>query len=145
MATDCIFCKILSGERAASFVYRDEYCAAFMDIRPVNPGHLLVVPTAHAAGLSELDAPAAGYLMEVGHRLIDPLRRSGVRCEGVNLFLAEGEAAGQEVFHVHLHVLPRYRGDGFGMPLGPQTRQAPGRAALDEVAGHIREGLSSDS
>src|SRR5215207_166547 len=92
---DCIFCRILAGSAPGSFVYRDEQCAAFMDVQPVNPGHLLVVPTRHAASLAELDAPTAGRLMQVAQRLAAALRASGLRCEGVNLFLADGKAATQ--------------------------------------------------
>jgi histidine triad (HIT) family protein len=135
---DCLFCRILAGELPGTFVFRDERCAAFMDIQPVNPGHLLVVPIRHAAGLAALDEPTAGYLMQVAHRLAGALRRSGLRCEGVNLLLADGEAAMQEVFHVHLHVIPRYRHDGFGLRFGPHYTTRPPRGELERAAGQIR-------
>ncbi|HSE51275.1 MAG TPA: DUF3303 family protein, partial [Gemmatimonadales bacterium] len=83
-----------------------------------------------------LDGSAAAHLMEVGHRLAGALRESGLRCEGVNFFLADGEAAGQEVFHVHLHVLPRFQGDGFGLRFGPDYVERS-RAALERSAGSI--------
>ena len=79
--------------------------------------------------------------MRVAHRLAAALRRSGVRCEGVNLFLADGEAATQEVFHVHLHVFPRFHGDGFGLTFGPDYTTRPPRSALDAVAAQIRAAL----
>jgi histidine triad (HIT) family protein len=133
--TDCIFCRILAGELPASFVYRDDRCAAFMDIRPVNFGHLLVIPTRHAAYLADIDASEAADVMRVGKTAAAALRASGVRCEGVNLFLADGEAAMQEVFHVHLHVIPRFRGDGFGLRFSPgYYGQQPERSALDAIA-----------
>ena len=66
------------------------------------------------------------------------MRQSGVRCEGVDLFLADGEAAGQEVFHVHWHIIPRYSGDGFGFRFGPEYENLPPRAELDRVASSIR-------
>jgi histidine triad (HIT) family protein len=133
--SECIFCRILNGELPASFVYRDERCAAFMDIQPVNLGHLLVVPVRHAAYLADLDSNAAADLMRVAHGAGAALRESGVPCEGVNFFLADGEAAMQEVFHVHLHVFPRFRGDGFGLKFAPEyyTRR-PERSQLDEIA-----------
>lgn len=133
--SDCIFCRILAGQAPGSFVYRDDRCAAFMDIRPVNAGHLLVVPIRHAASLADLDANAAADLMRIGHSAAAALRASGLPCEGVNLFLADGEAAMQEVFHVHLHVIPRFRGDGFGLKFSPEyyTRR-PERSQLDENA-----------
>jgi histidine triad (HIT) family protein len=134
----CIFCRILSGELPASVVYRDECCAAFMDIQPVNPGHLLVVPLAHAPHLADLDPETGAQLFRVAQRLAAALRASGVRCEGVNLFLADGAAAMQEVFHVHLHVFPRYAGDGFGLTFGDHYWHRPVRAALDAVAARIR-------
>jgi diadenosine tetraphosphate (Ap4A) HIT family hydrolase len=145
MASDCIFCRILAGELPGTFVYRDEQCAAFMDIQPVNPGHLLVVPTRHAAGLAALDPPTAGRIMQVAQRLAAALRGSGIRCEGVDLFLADGAAAGQEVFHVHLHVIPRFAGDDFRLSLGPHTRQRPSRQVLEEGAVQIRAALPKGS
>jgi len=142
---DCVFCRILAGQLPASFVHRDDRSVAFMDIRPVNPGHLLVIPIEHRAHLADIDANTAGHLMAVGHRLAAAVRTSGVRCEGVNLFLADGKVAMQEVFHVHLHVIPRFAGDGFGLRFGPDYDTPPPRAELDRVAASIRETLDGDS
>jgi histidine triad (HIT) family protein len=134
----CIFCNILSGAAPASFVYRDEVCAAFMDIQPVNPGHLLVVPIAHAGYLADLPPETGAQMFRVAQRLAAALRRSGVKCEGVDLFLADGVAAGQEVFHVHLHIFPRFRGDGFGFRYSPAYFQRPPRPDLDSLAERLR-------
>ncbi len=139
--TDCIFCKILAGELPASLVYRDETCTAFMDIQPVNPGHVLVIPNTHATNLSELDPAAGGRLFQIGQKMADALYKSGIKCEGVNFFLADGEPAGQEVFHVHLHVFPRFEGDGFGLKFAPRYFQLPARDVLDGVAEKIRKRL----
>ena len=125
----------------ATFVYRDEYCSAFMDIQPVNPGHLLVVPVRHAAHLAELDGITVGHIMQIGQKLAAALRRSGLRCEGVNLFLADGEVAMQQVLHVHLHVLPRFAGDGFELRFGPDYARRPLRADLEQAGRLIREAL----
>ncbi len=141
MRTDCLFCRILAGELPATFVHRDEHCAAFMDIQPVNPGHLLVVPVRHATHLADLDTATASHMMAVAHRLAAALRTSGVRCEGVNFFLADGEAAMQEIMHVHLHVFPRFAGDGFGLRFAPSYHDKPPRAALDRTAQGIRAAL----
>jgi histidine triad (HIT) family protein len=122
----------------ASIVYRDDVCSALLDIQPVNPGHILVIPNRHAAYLADIDGETAAHLMRVAHRMAAALRQSGVRCEGVNLFLADGEAARQEVFHVHLHVFPRFRGDGFGLTFGPDYANRPPRSALDAMAEQIR-------
>jgi len=140
--TTCVFCRIIAGQEPASLVHRDEFCIAFMDRQPVNPGHLLIVPLAHASALADLEALSAERLMTVAQRLGDALRRSGLRCEGVNLLLADGEAAGQEVFHVHLHVVPRFAEDGFGFRFAPGYHQRPERAELDQAAASIRAALS---
>jgi histidine triad (HIT) family protein len=136
----CIFCRILDGSEPASFLYRDDCCTAFMDIQPVNPGHLLIIPNDHFPSLADTDPDTVAHLIRVAHRLAPALRASGLRCEGINLFMADGEAAGQEVFHVHLHVVPRYRGDGFGFRFGPHYSKRP-RAELDDAAQLIRQAL----
>lgn len=137
----CVFCDIVKGKAAASVVYADRQVMAFMDIRPVNAGHLLVVPVDHARYLADLESETGGHMFRAGMSLAGAVRRSGVRCDGVDLFLADGEAAGQEIFHVHLHVIPRFWGDGFGFRFGPDYHKLPGRTALDKVADGIREAL----
>ena len=137
----CIFCDILAGKAPVSMVYQDDRCAAFMDIQPVNPGHVLVIPTYHAASLAELDEESGAHMFRIAQRMAKALRNSGLVCEGVNLFLADGAAAGQDVFHVHLHVFPRYAGDGFVLRLGPNYGKRPVRAELDGIAGKIRQAL----
>jgi diadenosine tetraphosphate (Ap4A) HIT family hydrolase len=138
----CIFCRIVAGTAPASVVYQDDDVVAFMDIQPVNAGHVLVVPKRHAEGLAELDARVGGRLFQVAQRVAGALGAADVKREGVNLHLADGAAAGQEVFHVHLHVIPRYRGDGFGLRFGQGYGTQPPRAALDALAGQIRDRLS---
>ena len=135
VTNDCTFCRILAGELPGSFLYRDEHCAAFMDIQPVNPGHLLVVPVRHATYLADLRSDIAARLMRVAQHAAAALRASGLPCEGVNFFLADGEAAMQEIMHVHLHVFPRFRGDGFGLRFSPEYYTLrPDRAELDKTA-----------
>lgn len=132
---DCIFCAIVAGTAPASVVLDEPDVLAFMDIRPFTSGHLLVVPKRHASSLAGL-APADGAaVFEAGRRIATALRASGLPVDGVNLFLADGVAAGQEVFHVHLHVVPRTAGDGFGMRARPTT---PNRTVLDGTARVIR-------
>ncbi|WP_040833195.1 HIT family protein [Nocardia brevicatena] len=133
-----IFADIIAGRAPASRVYEDEDVLAFMDIRPVTPGHLLVVPKVVARNLAELDPEIGGKLFRVGQRLAAALRAGEVGCDGVNFFLADGVTAGQEVFHVHLHVIPRTPGDGFGLRARPTS---PPRADLDYLAASIRGAL----
>ncbi len=141
----CIFCDILAGKVAANIVYRDELCAAFMDIHPVNPGHVLVVPIEHAAMLAELDEAAAGHMLQVAQRIDAAIRSSGIRCEGVNLLLADGQSAGQSVMHVHLHVVPRYAGDGHHLHDRPSYFTRPPADELQKNAEMIRRQLGGNA
>jgi histidine triad (HIT) family protein len=115
----CIFCDIAGGRATASFVHQDEICVAFLDIRPVNPGHVVIIPRRHAPLVNDLSQDEASHLFAVAHRLIPALKASGIRCDGVNLFVADGAAAMQEIPHMHLHVIPRWDGDGFGLSYDP--------------------------
>jgi len=131
----CIFCAIATGESVASVVYSDEHIVAFMDIRPVTPGHLLVIPRRHTIGLADLDPQDGTRVFQAAQRLAGVLRRSDLPCEGVNLLLADGVAAGQEVFHAHLHVIPRAPGDGVRLHA---NWRFPSRAELDQQAAMLR-------
>ena len=133
-----IFSDIVEGRAPASKVYEDADVLAFMDIRPFTPGHLLVIPKVPARSLAELDPAIGAKLFQTGQRLAAALRDSEVACDGVNFFLADGVTAGQEVFHVHLHVIPRTAGDGFGLRGRPTS---PRREDLDYLAGSITGAL----
>ena len=138
---NCIFCKILANQIPSSRVYQDEWCTAFLDIHPINPGHLLVIPNEHASFLSALDPDTGAQMFRVAQRLGQALRGGAAPCDGVNLLLADGEAAGQEVFHVHLHVIPRFNSDNFRLiPGGRSAIQCP-KVELDAVAESIRAAL----
>ena len=141
--SDCIFCDILAGKAPANFVYRDELCAAFMDIRPVNPGHVLVIPTRHAILLPELDEASIRQMLFTAQQVDTALRASGLKCEGVNLFLADGRAAGQDVMHVHLHVIPRYRDDGHHLRFSPAYFVPTPAAELEKNAQLIRQRMGN--
>jgi len=134
----CPFCAIAAGRLSSSQVYSDDDVVASLDIQPLTTGHLLVVPRAHAASVAALSEPAGARMFTAAQRLAAALRASELPCEGVNLFLADGAVAGQEVFHVHLHVLPRNTGDGFAISA---HRHQPERADLEATAAMIRGGL----
>jgi histidine triad (HIT) family protein len=136
----CVFCAIVAGEAEASIVHEDDAAVVFLDLNPVTPGHLLVVPRRHLAGLADLDDETGTHLWRVAQRMAGALRRSGLRCEGVNLFLADGAAAFQEVFHVHLHVFPRFEGDGFTIDA---TWVPRARDLLDAEAEALRAALGA--
>jgi histidine triad (HIT) family protein len=136
---NCIFCDILAGKASAHFVERNQYCAAFMDIHPVNPGHVLVVPVAHSELLAGVDPITLGQMLSLAQRVDSALRSSEIKCEGVNLFLADGRSAGQEVMHVHLHVIPRFRGDGHHMRFSPGYLKHPSQDEIQSCAAQIRQ------
>lgn len=134
-----IFAEIIAGNAESSLVYEDELAVAFMDIRPFTSGHVLVVPRKQARSLAELDPETGGHLFVVGQKIAAALRATDPRCAGVNFFLADGEVAGQEVFHVHLHVIPRTTGDGFGLRAKPTS---PQRSELDAKAAELAQALA---
>ena len=138
-AAACPFCQIVAGRLPSSQLHADDLVVAFMDIRPVNTGHLLVVPRAHLVGLAELAEDIGAAMFVTAQRMAKALRASGVPCDGINIFLADGAVAGQEVWHVHLHVIPRFAGDGFRLH---PTFLSPDRAELDSTAASIRAALN---
>ena len=138
-AHSCIFCKIIQGEIPSSIVYQDEHVIAFLDINPINPGHVLIVPKQHYASLKEVPTEMAMQLFKV---VLDVEKAvwvtEGVRCEGTNLLQNNGKSAWQDVFHVHFHVIPRFKGDQFKIKI---EAGKPSREELDMMATHIRNGL----
>jgi histidine triad (HIT) family protein len=136
----CIFCAIVKREAEASVVFEDETVVAFMDLNPVTPGHLLVVPREHAVGLEDIDEATSAHVWSVGHAMSRALRRSRLRSEGINVFLCDGEVAFQTVFHFHLHVIPRYTGDGWTIIPEPTERE---RSLLDSDAQTIKDAIAS--
>jgi diadenosine tetraphosphate (Ap4A) HIT family hydrolase/protein-tyrosine-phosphatase len=142
----CVFCRLLAGELPVSTVYEDEDVCAFMDIRPITSGHVLVIPKAHAENLAAVPDDVAARMMRIVNLAVAGLRRSGVPMDTFNLFLADGAAAGQEVPHVHFHIIPRYAGDGWRLVVnfGSEWVEKP-REELDELAGRIRAGITGFS
>jgi histidine triad (HIT) family protein len=135
---DCVFCAIVAERAEASVVAADDRVVAFLDIQPVGPGHTLVVPRGHAVGLADLDPADAAAMATLGQRVAVGLRTAGF-ADGVNLFLADGEVAGQEVFHAHLHVIPRWSGDSLRLRIDYDP--APDRSELDGLAARLRGAL----
>jgi diadenosine tetraphosphate (Ap4A) HIT family hydrolase len=135
--TECVFCAIARGEAVRSLVHEEDDLLVVMDLHPVNPGHALVLPKPHAPRLADLDDSAAARLFLTAVRTAAALRESNVRCEGVNLFVADGEAAGQDVDHVHVHVVPRFEGDPFRVEREGGWEERP-RAELDDLARSLR-------
>ncbi len=137
----CPYCNILSGKLEGTVVYQDEICTAIMDIHPINPGHMLVIPNRHIPDLASLPPDTGKHIFAVGQKLAAALRRSSVQCEGVNFFLADGKAAMQDVLHFHLHIIPRFEGDGFGFTFSPRYAELPTREELETIGFHMKEAL----
>jgi len=137
MADDCIFCQIVKGEAEASFVHQDDTVVAFMDIQPITHGHMLVVPREHAVLMHDVNETVSMRAFKVARQLAE-LARQTLGASGVNLFVADGEVAFQDVPHFHVHVIPRYPNDGFGLTFPREYTEPRTRAELDTIASAIR-------
>jgi len=140
-STDCIFCRIVNKQIPSTIVYEDKEIIAFLDIRPINPGHTLVIPKHHSAGLDDLDPELGGRLFQVAGRIATALRKSDIRSEGINVWLADGKAAFQEIPHIHIHVIPRFEGDGLRIQAGPDYGTTPPAEEMQEQGKKIRQAL----
>lgn len=109
----CIFCKIVAGNEPASIVYQDDIMHIIMDAYPLSEGHCLIIPNRHVQRLHELEDAERTQLFELGHRAMQALQACGFGRDGINLLLNDGKAANQTVPHLHLHVIPRKKGDLF--------------------------------
>lgn len=122
---DCIFCKIVRGEVPSFTVYEDDATLAFLDIHPVASGHTLVVPKTHATNLFDISPESWGAVAETTRKVAIALERALV-ADGVNLMMNNREHAGQIVEHPHMHLIPRFKGDG--LKLWPHGAYKEGEA-----------------
>ena len=136
--SDCVFCKIIAGQIPSTRVHEDEHTLAFMDIGQVNPGHVLVAVKKHADNLYALDDAQAAAVARTSARIARAIRDAFAPA-GLSVYQANGKAAGQTVFHYHVHLLPRHAADG--MELTWPVKNPP-REKLEEYAGKIRAGLA---
>jgi histidine triad (HIT) family protein len=135
-AEHCIFCDLIHGAAEVSVCYEDATSIAFMDIQPVNNGHVLVATREHYPTLAEVPREVAMHLFGVAMDLT-PVIRKITGAQGINVVVNSGAAAGQDVLHYHVHVIPRYRGDGFDVPLPFPGSALPDRLVLDATAARI--------
>lgn len=131
--SNCIFCKIIAGEIPSATVYEDSDFKAIMDISPAAKGHVIILAKKHYANLFELDEDTASKALIVAGKVAKAVKEE-LNCDGINLLQNNGEAAGQSVFHYHMHVIPRYNGDNVTIPW-VQLTYADGEAAA--LAGKI--------
>ena len=120
-----------------TFVHQDDTVVAFMDIQPITHGHMLVVPREHAVLMSDLNETVSMRTFRIARNLAGVVRKA-LGASGVNLFVADGEVAFQDVPHFHVHVIPRYPNDGFGLTFPPNYNQPRSRAELETIATAIR-------
>ena len=140
--TVCPFCRILVGELPSSLVLEDDLVVALLDIRPANPGHTLVMPRRHVESFTDLRPREVEQLALCGQRIATALKQEFSQCEAVTFSLADGAAAGQDVPHTHLHVVPRRTGDGLGWRAAGQLQD---RETLDAIATKLRTSLDGFS
>ena len=137
----CIFCRIISQDLSSARVGENELAVAFLDIRPVNRGHTLVVPRRHVPSFADIAGSEAAAVFRLIQDVASALKSELPECIGVTLSAADGEAAGQEVPHAHFHVIPRSSGDDFGWRrFGTLTNPE----ALDATASLIRRSAILD-
>ncbi len=134
---DCIFCKIASGELPSHKLYEDERVLAFLDIQPGTEGHALVIPKRHATDFFDLEEEDRNAVMRAARLVAEPLMET-TGAEGLNLHQSNGQAAGQVIFHFHLHLLPRRSEDDLRSPWRAQESDAD---RLTELAARIAAAL----
>ena len=134
---DCVFCKIMAKQIPATVVHEDEHTLAFMDIGQVNPGHVLVALKKHAENIFALDDAQAAAVFRSAAKVARAIR-GAFEPQGLSVYQANGTAAGQTVFHLHIHLVPRYEGDGMALTWPVKN---PPRDKLAEYAEKIRAKL----
>jgi histidine triad (HIT) family protein len=140
MSDDCIFCAIVAGDIPARAVRETDHTVAFLDANPLAPGHTLVVPREHYERLEDVPDDVSETLFAEVHALTSRVE-AAVDADGLNVGINDGEAAGQEVPHVHVHIVPRFEGDG-GAPVHAVAGERPdlSEAELDDIADAIEGG-----
>lgn len=133
---NCVFCRIIGGDEMVSIIHEDEEIIAFLDIQPLHPGHVLVVPKAHYKNLFYVPEELAARAFAMASRLLPGLRKA-TGCRAINLFSPNGSHGGQDVFHFHLHLIPVPEGSPFPLQLPDPAAPVPSRSQLDVMATHI--------
>ena len=130
---DCIFCKIIAGEIPSATVYEDDDVKAILDVNPAARGHVIVLPKKHAADVYSLPDEDLSKAICVAKKIAIAIKEA-YGCDGVNIIQNNGEAAGQTVFHLHIHVIPRFEGDTVSV----KWKQGEMPSDMDAIAGEIK-------
>ena len=133
----CIFCRIAQKQVPANCVFEDERVIAFLDIRPLNEGHSLVIPKAHCENIFEIPQELIAYLHGVTKQVAFAVKKA-TKADGISIIQQNGKAAGQDIFHLHVHVIPRYEGQK--LPSFNAIAEAD-REKLSQTAAKIRKYL----
>lgn len=139
MTKDCLFCKIIEGKISSEKVYEDDAVFAFLDVFPASEGHTLVAPKKHFSRFTDMDAESVALLFQAARKITAAIEKA-FSAEGSNIGINDGKVAGQEVPHVHVHIIPRRKGDG-GRGIKSIVWTEPDTANLKEVAEKIRKAL----
>ncbi|HII93052.1 MAG TPA: HIT family protein [Methanosarcina sp.] len=139
MTENCLFCRIIEGKVPSEKVYEDTAVFAFLDVFPASEGHTLVAPKKHFSRFTDMDAESVASLFEATRKITAAIEEA-FSAEGSNIGINDGKVAGQEVPHVHVHVIPRRKGDG-GRGIKSIVWTEPDTANLKEVAEKIRRAL----
>jgi histidine triad (HIT) family protein len=137
MNDDCIFCKITSKKADAVIVYEDANSLAFLDIHPLNPGHTLVIPKKHYPSMVEMPPEEVGRIFVSVAKVMRGVKKAS-NADGINIGQSNGRAASQEVFHMHVHVIPRYIHE---LPEGFPERKTATDAELDQIGKKIKAAI----
>jgi len=136
---DCLFCKIVSGDVPASKIYEDENSLAFLDISPVNPGHALLIPKEHYKNIydtpDELLANIAPKIKKIALAV-----KEAVNADGINIGMNNDPAAGQIVFHTHIHIIPRFEGDGHNPWSSKKYEEGEMAEIAEKIRAHCNQG-----
>jgi len=134
---NCIFCKIVQKKAPSSIIYEDKSVMAFLDIRPLNMGHALVIPKGHYVDIFDIP-PKELAAVHIAAKQIALAVKKAASADGISIFEQNGKAAGQDIYHLHVHVVPRFLGQT--LPRFSELKEA-GRPALDEMAEKIKKQL----
>lgn len=134
---DCLFCKIVAGDIPAEKVYEDDAVLAFLDIHPVNPGHVLVIPKAHSEGIVDASDEALAAVMRTVKRIVPGVLKA-VAAEGYNVGVNQGKVAGQVIFHLHVHLMPRFPEDGHRLWHGKDTTPDELKSVAEKIRKHLQ-------
>lgn len=134
---DCIFCKVVKNEIPSEKIYEDNLVLAFLDVRPVNIGHTLIIPKSHFENIHDLPLKTAAHIMKISKKINTALKKTGA--DGTTISMNNGVAAGQTVFHQHTHIIPRFKKDN----LPPWPKKRPTEKNQKETAKRIISAIPS--